>query len=68
MIYMKVTMGGVWVLEQKTKEMKMSALWQRFLIKMMMKKTKKKKAQEEDDDEIKATNELMKELNEFFTK
>ena len=24
--------------------------------------------QEEDDDEIKATNELMKELNEFFTK
>ena len=30
MIYMKVTMGGVWVLEQKTKKMKMSALWQRF--------------------------------------
>ena len=24
--------------------------------------------QEEDDDEIKATNELMKELNKFFTK
>ena len=30
MIYMKVTFGGVWVLEQKTKKMKMSALWERF--------------------------------------
>ena len=30
MICMKVTMGGVWVLEQKTKKMKMSAFWQRF--------------------------------------
>ena len=37
---------------------------------MMMKKAKKKKKkiQEEDDDEIKATNELMKELNKFFYK
>ena len=26
MIYMKVTMGGVWVMEQKPKKMKMSAL------------------------------------------
>ena len=33
---------------------------------MMKKAKKKKKKEEEDDDEIKATNELMKELNEFF--
>ena len=30
MIYMIVTMGGVWVCEQETKKMKMSVLWQRF--------------------------------------
>ena len=30
--------------------------------------SKEEKKQEEDDDEIKATNELVKELNEYFTK
>ena len=30
MIYMIVTMGGVWDFEQKTKMIQMSALWQRF--------------------------------------
>ena len=30
MIYMIVTMGGVWDWEQKIKMMQMSALWQRF--------------------------------------
>ena len=30
MMYMIVTMGGVWDWEQKTKMMQMSALWQRF--------------------------------------
>ena len=30
MIYMIVTMGGVWDWEQKTKMMQMFALWQRF--------------------------------------
>ena len=30
MIYMKVTMDGVWVFEQKTKKMKISALWWGF--------------------------------------
>ena len=31
-------------------------------------KEEEEEEQEEDDDEIKATNELMKELNKFFTK
>ena len=30
MIYMIVTMGGVWDWEQKIKMMQMSVLWQRF--------------------------------------
>ena len=30
MIYMIVTMGGVWDWEQKIKMMQMSAFWQRF--------------------------------------
>ena len=30
MICIKVTVGGVWDWEQKTKKMQMSALWQRF--------------------------------------
>ena len=53
MIYIIVTIGGVWVMMKKAK---------------MKKKKKKKKKQEEDDDEIEATNKLMKELNECFIK
>ena len=58
MIYMIVTLGGVWDWEQKTKLMQMSALWQRF-----SKKKKKKK----NDNETEATDELLKNIiNEFL--
>ena len=42
-IYMIVTMGGVWDWEQKTKKMEMSVFLQRLKKKKMMKKEKKKK-------------------------
>ena len=71
MIYMIVTMGGVWVWEQKTKKMGMSMLWQ--IIKKeeeeQEQEDKEEQEQEEDDDdEIEAADELMKKFNKFFTK
>ena len=52
MIYMKVTMGGVWVLEQKTKQMKMSVLWQ------ILKDDDKESKEEEEENRKKMMMKL----------